>query len=145
MMIVGSIVMSALFLPTVDQAELECLAHNIYHEARGERIEGQIAVAHVTVNRVNHPNWGGSICEVVYELKQFSWTFLLDDHTPTDTRAYNKAKVIARDVMLGNTEDPSLGAVFYHANYVDPAWAEQLQISRVIGSHIFYTWDGKWK
>lgn len=32
--------------------ELECLALNIYHEARSESLAGQYAVADVTVNRV---------------------------------------------------------------------------------------------
>lgn len=130
--------------PNVDQQELECLAKNIYHEARGEVVEGQIAVAHVTLNRVEHKNWPNTICEVVYEPYQFSWTHLIADHTPTDDKAWHQAQVIARDVMIGNTEDPSAGATFYHASYVNPSWAKQMDISRVIGLHIFYTWDGTW-
>lgn len=144
MSILTGITMSALMSPAVDPQELECLAMNIYHEARSERVEGQLAVAHVTANRVAHDKWGSTICEVVYEPKQFSWTFLLEDHTPHETAAYKKAEVIARDVLIGNTEDPTYGAVFYHASYVNPSWVKYMDISKIIGSHIFYTWDGDW-
>jgi N-acetylmuramoyl-L-alanine amidase len=130
--------------PEVDPKQHECLAMNIYHEARGERVEGQIAVAHVTINRVSHDKWGTSICDVVYEPKQFSWTHMIKDHTPKDSKAWSNAKIIARDVMIGNTEDPTMGAVFYHANYVNPDWAEYMDLSKVIGRHLFYTWDGDW-
>jgi N-acetylmuramoyl-L-alanine amidase len=130
--------------PVVDEVEHNCLALNIYHEARGERIEGQIAVAHVTVNRVDHEEWPASICDVVYQPKQFSWTHLIEDHTPKDMTAWKRAKVIARDVMIGNTEDPTYGAVFYHANYVNPDWSKYMDLSKVIGRHLFYTWDGDW-
>jgi len=46
--------------------------------------------------------------------------------------------------MIGNVEDPSKGAVFYHANWVNPDWAKQMDLSKVIGNHLFYTWDGVW-
>ena len=130
--------------PEIDPEEHRCLAMNIYHESRGERLEGQIAVAHVTVNRVNHDEWGNTICDVVYQPKQFSWTHLIKDTTPKDSKSWRQAKVIARDVMIGNTEDPTYGSVFYHANYVNPNWAEFMTLSKVIGRHLFYTWDGDW-
>ena len=75
MSIAAGIVAAAMMAPpTVDPKQHNCLALNIYHEARGERVEGQIAVAHVTMNRVNHEKWPSTICEVVYQPKQFSWT-----------------------------------------------------------------------
>ena len=147
MSVIGSLItLSMLGAPTVDPVEQECLAMNIYHESRGEVIEGQVAVAHVTMNRVKHSNWPTSICDVVYQPYQFSWTHLIKDQTPRDKKMWKQAKVIARDVMIGNTVDPTDNAVFYHANYVNPDWAEQesMDVSKVIGVHIFYTWDGTW-
>lgn len=145
MSIAAGIVAAAMMAPpTVDSKQHECLALNIYHEARGERVEGQIAVAHVTMNRLAHTKWPGSICEVVYQPKQFSWTHLIKQQTPQEYKAWNAAKVIARDVMIGNVADPTMGAVYYHANYVDPSWAEYMDLSKVIGNHLFYTWDGDW-
>jgi spore germination cell wall hydrolase CwlJ-like protein len=128
----------------IDVVEHNCLAMNIYHEARNEPEEGQIAVAHVTLNRVNHTNWPNTICDVVYDPMQFSWTHLVLDHTPRESASWETSKTIARDVMLGNNIDPTHGAVFYHANYVNPTWVTYVTLSRVIGSHLFYTWDGDW-
>ena len=130
--------------PSIDTKEHDCLAMNIYHEARGEVVEGQIAVAHVTLNRVNHTEWPNNICDVVYQLKQFSWTFMVADQSPTELKAWAQAKIIARDVMIGNVDDPTEGATFYHAAYVNPSWADQMEISKIIDKHVFYTWDGVW-
>ena len=143
--IVASLAAAAMMsAPQVDEEQHRCLAMNVYHEARGERVEGQIAVAHVTINRVNHREWKKSICEVVYQPKQFSWTHLIKDPTPKEKKAWEQAKVIARDVMIGNTQDPTKGAVYYHANWVNPTWANYMDLSKVIGNHLFYTWDGDW-
>jgi N-acetylmuramoyl-L-alanine amidase len=131
--------------PEVNEADKNCLAMNIYHEARGESAEGQIAVAMVTLNRVAHTNWPDNICDVVYEHKQFSWTWTMVDHTPHEQTAWNIANVIARDVMIGNVTDVTNGAVFYHASYVNPSWLDYVDLSKVIGSHLFYTWDGNWE
>ena len=130
--------------PQLDPKELECMALNIYHEARSEVVEGQIAVAHVTMNRVKHSYFPNSICDVVYQNKQFSWTWLVDDHTPHEKKAWEQSQTIARDVMIGNTVDPSKGATFYHASYVNPSWIKAMKVSKVIGLHIFYAWDGTW-
>ena len=130
--------------PEVDVKSHNCLAMNIYHEARGEVVEGQIAVAHVTLNRVEHAEWPNNICDVVYQPKQFSWTFMIKDQTPSENKAWSQAKVIARDVMIGNVDDPTEGATFYHATYVNPSWADQMEVSKIIDKHVFYTWDGVW-
>jgi len=131
--------------PVIPEKDLECLALNIYHESRGETVEGQIGVAFVTLNRVEHDNWPDSICDVVYQEKQFSWTHVVKDHTPYERKPYREAQAIARDVIIGNVVDPSKGAVFYHARWVNPSWTSYVEVSKVIGNHIFYTWDGDWK
>lgn len=48
------------------KAEIDCLAKNVFHEARGESVEGQKAVVAVTLNRLNLARWGRSVCDVVY-------------------------------------------------------------------------------
>ena len=141
---IGLLSVAMMAPPEVDKEQHKCLALNIYHEARSESMQGQIAVAQVTLNRVEHDKWPSTICEVVYEPKQFSWTHTLSNHSTTEARAWSKARIIARDVMIGNVEDPTYGAVFYHANYVDPSWAEYVDLTKVIGNHLFYTWDGDW-
>jgi len=142
--VAGIVGIAMLGEPNIDPKQHECLAMNIYHEARSEVVEGQMAVAHVTLNRVKHHKFPKTICEVVYQKKQFSWTHTIKDTTPWEKKHWEQAKVIARDVMIGNTVDPTKGATFYHANYVNPYWAKTMEVSKVIGLHIFYTWDGIW-
>lgn len=127
-----------------DVEQRDCLALNIYHESRGESTEGQFAVAHVTMNRVKHSNWGNTICDVVYDPMQFSWTHLLTDTTPYELDSWLKAKMIANKVMNNQSFDLTHGAVFYHATRVDPSWVPFVDESVTIGDHIFYTWDGDW-
>ena len=137
-------VRNALFTVNIDPNESHCLAQNIYFEAGNQSLEGMAAVADVTINRKDNASYPNTICEVVYQPKQFSWTHLIKDHTPMEKKAWKKARVIARDVMIGNVDDPTHGAVFYHANYVNPDWASFMDLSKVIGNHLFYTWDGDW-
>ena len=146
-MTLGAILALALnsgYGPELDKTHVECMAKNIYFESRGEPIEGQIAVAHVTMNRVKHSKWPNNICDVVYEPKQFSWTHLIKDQTPANLEAWKTAVIVARDVMIGNTVDPTGGAQFYHAGYVNPEWNKYMEVSKIIGTHVFYNWDGQW-
>jgi len=134
----ASAIALALIYPQVDPEQHKCLSLNVYHEARGERVEGQIAVAQVTLNRKADNRWPDTICGVVYQDKQFSWTHTIEDHTPKEEAAWKQAQIIARDVMIGNVEDPTVGATHYHASWVNPAWAKELKLAKVIGVHLFY-------
>ena len=118
----------------------ECLALNIYHEARNQPVNGQYAVAHVTMNRVASLKHADNICDVVYADKQFSWTWTLSDTTPDDQKAYKLAYTIASEVMSNTSKDNTGGADHYHADYVNPFWAtEEFMIKTAeIGTHIFY-------
>lgn len=118
--------------------QAECLALNIYHEARGESVMGQIAVAHVTLNRVADRRWPSTICEVVYQPKQFSWTHMVSNRTPRNGFNWTRAQNLAQAVIDGVDEDNTDGAVYYHADYVNPVWNRNLTVTTVIGAHIFY-------
>lgn len=122
----------------------ECLAMNIYHEARGEPIVGQIAVAQVTVNRTHHDYFPDTVCEVVWQDNQFSWTNDGRSDRIRDEEAYNVALNIAEWVLMGREEDPTNGALFYHADHVNPFWTRSVDEETKIGDHVFYTWDGTW-
>lgn len=127
--------------------EIGCLALNIYHEARGESVLGQIAVAQVVMNRVDNSYWPDTVCDVVYQPHQFSWTQdHLSDETPDD-EAWGRALSIANTVYNQEEDDPSNGAVFYHATYINtPSFGRHhsTTVSAEIGIHIFYVWDGSW-
>lgn len=119
-----------------------CLALNIFHEARGELIPGQYAVAQVTMNRA-----GGkqrNICREVYKPRAFSWTHQkvrFKHPSKTNPHAWQTAQRIARIVIAGNVNvDLSRGATHYHATHVRPDWSKSPQLVRTrrIGNHIFY-------
>ena len=46
---------------------LECLTSAVYYEAGSESDDGQRAVAQVVLNRVRHPAFPASVCDVVYQ------------------------------------------------------------------------------
>jgi spore germination cell wall hydrolase CwlJ-like protein len=124
----------------IDNREVECLARNIYFEARNQPTRGQEAVAHVTLNRLKSGKHGNSICEVVYQPYAFSWT--LDRFKSKAQLKEIKAEALANEIafktMLGETEDPTNGATHYHANYVKPYWSKRLEKKVRIQDHIFY-------
>jgi len=72
--IVGGLLIACMHAYESKAAEIKCLADNIYFEALTESDAGKIAVANVTMNRVKHPAFPNSVCDVVWEPKQFSWT-----------------------------------------------------------------------
>jgi spore germination cell wall hydrolase CwlJ-like protein len=125
-----------------DQQEIDCLAKNIYFEARGEPDRGKAAVAHVTLNRMESGRYPDTVCGVVYDRNrrgcQFSWT--CDRHVDRlrDLKSFYIAKLIASDIYINRPRDFTQGSMFYHANYVRPYWASSFTKTLVIGSHIFY-------
>jgi spore germination cell wall hydrolase CwlJ-like protein len=130
--------------------ELDCMALNIYREAGHEPIEGRIAVAQVTMNRVDHPDFPNDVCGVVYQksvvyskiICQFSWYCDATHRArPINQNAYNESYEVAKKVMLENFRLPSLhDALYYHADYVNPRW--KLERIEKIGAHIFYKQHG---
>jgi spore germination cell wall hydrolase CwlJ-like protein len=138
-------------LPTTKK-QIECLAENIYFEAGHEPEKGKVAVAMVTLNRVEHKSWPNTVCGVVQEKNsrvcQFSWwcephnkaKAVNRKYTHQERVIYNKAKEVALDVYINydklKENDVTHGAYFYHADYVSPGW--RLTKTTKIGRHIFY-------
>lgn len=132
------------------KAEHECLAKNIYFEARQESILGQVGVALVTLLRVNDARYPGDICgvitqggELVRHKCHFSWYCDGKPDIPTEKQAYRLAQDIATIILDPETEIPdfTFGATHYHADYVDPYWAPMLVKLTTIETHIFYRED----
>ena len=132
-------------LSSIDEKEVHCLALNIYFEARGESEIGQQAVGHVVMNRVEHPTYPDSVCEVVHQggeqrlyRCQFSWWCDSQSDKPVDQKAWRQSLQLALDIYLGFLEDTTDGALWYHATYVTPYWSKKLLQGPKIGQHIFY-------
>jgi spore germination cell wall hydrolase CwlJ-like protein len=118
--------------------EVECLALNIYHEARGEPREGQVAVGYVTLNRLRamRARWGKDVCEVVWKPHQFSWT--KNPPPIKNLTAWEKSWEIALGVMENKLPNPIGPADHYHARRIQPRWAKKMVRVKTIGQHIFY-------
>ena len=120
-------------------AEEDCLANAVYFEARGESLEGQLAVAEVVMNRARSGRYPPTWCGVVVQRSQFS--FVRGGIIPPANRgseAWRRAVAIARIAQAGTTRMLAPNVLWYHANYVSPSWGRRLSRSSVIGAHIFY-------
>lgn len=125
------------------RADQECLAAAVYFEARGEPNEGQIAVAEVVLNRAASGKYPTSICAVVTQPAQFS--FVRRGRIPPiakATEAWRTALAIAHVAGERHAHEIGPDVLWYHANYVSPAWDRQLVRVTQIGAHIFYSGSG---
>lgn len=126
--------------------DLHCLAQNVYFEARGEPLEGQYAVAEVTLNRTRAPNFPHTVCGVVHEARwdpsrrrfvaDFSWT-LLGAVSPAGP-AWRQALAVAAAEYDDLHESVVPSALYYHSTGVHPGWSRTRKVVAVIGNQIFY-------
>lgn len=122
--------------PADMDAELRCLAGAVYFESRGESLPGQLAVAHVVINRANSGRFPKSLCGVVHQPSQFS--FVRGGKMPAirEGAQWNNAVAIAQIARDGSWKNQAPGALFFHARYVSPGWRKTRVAS--IDNHIFY-------
>lgn len=133
-----------------DNRQVQCLANNIYHEARNQSDTGQYAVALVTLNRVESPRFPNTVCRVVHQAVrdssgapirhkcQFSWYCDGRSDRIAEPLAFAKALDIAEDVYFGRVEDFTNNATFYHTRSVNPDWAKVFNVVYEHQYHIFY-------
>ena len=148
MVILGAYLLQDRSLPEPaeeDLADLDCLALNIYFEARGEVLNGKRAVGHVVMNRVADQKFPGTACEVIHQGSkeklnrcQFSWWCDGRSDQPLDQLAWRESRQIAWEIMRGASRDPTRGALWYHAVHVAPDWSETMDQGPRIGRHLFY-------
>lgn len=149
--------------------EIECMALNIYHEAKNQSVAGQIAVGLVVINRVKDRRFPNGICSVIYEGPvreswktredpnladedrvyypkrhrcQFSWYCDGKNDTPTENIAWQLAVHVAEKLLFTRSYSGMIdGATHYHADYVKPSWRHDMTMVSKIDDHIFYRWD----
>ena len=131
-----------------------CLAQNIYFEARGSNLADRAGVANVVMNRTKDRRYPATICEVVRQGEkdangnmvrnrcQFSWYCDGKSDVPGNQDLWIDAQMLAWE-MIENNKYRGLteGATHYHATYVSPNWARDLQLVGRLGAHIFYRWE----
>lgn len=145
------------FIPDMEKA-IECMSLNIYHEARNESADAQKAVAWVVLNRVKSDLFPDSVCKVIYQARyskwwkethgkdvplrhkcQFSWYCDGKSDKVYEWDKYEEAREIAYTVLMNSySADPTGGALWYHADYVNPNWSSHYDRTAKIGTHIFY-------
>jgi N-acetylmuramoyl-L-alanine amidase len=141
----------------VDQKDLECMSKNIYFEAAIESTAGKMAVAQVTMNRVNSPKFPNTVCAVITQGKhhangfpvrdrcQFSWYCDGKGDDPHKGKMWRESELVAEYVLSTPTlMDITDGATHYHANYIDsPRWAVPSRKTVAIDTHIFFNHSRK--
>ena len=134
--------------------ERYCMAQNIYFEAANQSFAGKLAVAHVVINRTEDLQFPNEICDVIYQAKtkvnwkgnvvpirnqcQFSWYCDGLSDEPVDSVTWIKSLRIADLVLTGEYKDITEGALWYHADYIYPYWADELEEVTQIDNHRFY-------
>ena len=118
-------------------SSIDCLARNVYYEARSESLLGQYAVAEVTMNRKGSLGYPKTVCDVVYQKDAFSWTGMKNLEEPSGP-AWQRAVKVAQDVYYGRRSGEIQGATHYHATYVKPDWSSERERIARIGRHVFY-------
>ena len=124
-------------VPLDEQAN--CIAVAVYHEARGETLEGQLAVARVIMNRAVSGRYPASWCGVVKQPWQFS--FVRNGRMPSvdeGSTAWRNALGVTRLAINNAVQSVPTDTLWYHANYVAPSWGRRLTRVSQIGAHIFY-------
>lgn len=107
------------------------MVETIYFESRGQPVKGMIAVAHVTLNRLNSDDFSDTICGVVYQKGQYSWTKIKSKKI-TESEQYMLSLHIADKVLSGQSKDPTNGALFFKRG------KRVKGMKAKIGDHVFY-------
>lgn len=114
-----------------------CMALTIYHEARGEPLSAQLGVGYVVLSRKRDRRWPDDICEVVYQKKQWEWTF---DNLPDlvfEKKAFEKALAVATIVLHHEFPDITKGANHVYSGSRPPWWAKNMKVTLRVGKLTF--------
>lgn len=139
----------------VDNKDLECMATNMYFEARNQNTDAAMAaVGYIVLNRVAARRYQNTVCGVVYEGKrisgqyvknkcQFSWVCdgtpnVVSPHNAIERDAWERSKRIAYGVLSRTIDNPIGSATMYHATYVSPYWMDAYDMVVQVEDHIFY-------
>ncbi len=130
-----------------ERENLDCLARNVYFEARGEPAAGMRAVAEVTMNRAASRLYPGTLCAVVYQknwdpirrryVGAFSWTEF-DALPAPQGEAWRRAQEAAESVYYRRVPAALPGVLHFHATHIRPEWSREKTLVARIGRHAFY-------
>ena len=129
---------------TYTHKDFTCLRDNIFFEARNQSTLGMAMVGVVTIERTKMSNFPNTICGVVYETAQFSWT----RHRPkpnmknkVEYKAWKMCGLIAANLLLNSDgiDDIYKNVAYYHKTTIHPKWANSMRREFVVQDHVFYS------
>ncbi len=136
----GSSTIEVKVAPLYSAAHLDLFARLVHAESRGERYEGQVAVAASVLNRVQHRNYPNSLYGVINQRDSRGYA----QYSPIDdgsikNPAGQSAKDAVWDALAG--WDPSQGATGFFApakvsNKNNWVWKQVPTLQ--IGNHLFF-------
>jgi spore germination cell wall hydrolase CwlJ-like protein len=132
------------------QRSVDCLAAATYYEAAAEGDDAQRAVAQVVINRMRHPAFPNSICDVVFQGSERAtgcqFTFTCDGslRRQPSIAGWKRAREIAAAALNGKVFKPVGHSTHYHTNWVVPYWSASLDKVTSVGTHLFFRWTGGW-
>src|SRR5258708_7124377 len=98
-------------------SDLEIVARTVWGEARGEGVDGWVAVSWVIKNRAGHPGWWGrDLKSVCLKRAQFSSWNIDDRNRPkmlalaTNDPLLTRIRGTVAEVLAGTVPDPTGGA-----------------------------------
>ena len=123
--------------------DMEIFAKTIFGEARGETLEGQVAVACCILNRFNSKKWfaGKTIAQTCQKPWQFSCWNKNDPNAQKIANltfpTYSKYFPVIKEAMQ---KDITNGATHYYAPALVkcPNWAKDKTPCARIGNHLFF-------
>ena len=143
--------LSFLFIFPVKADDFDCLVEAVYHEGRSESMIAQLAIANVILTRVESSKYPDSICGVVHQgmywkgnpvRNRCKFSYWCDGKSESmqNIKALLKVSNVAEMALKGVQVKQTVGATYYHANYVMPFWASNPRFKSVgaVGTHIFY-------
>ncbi len=117
------------------QNTFQCMMCNCHLEAGNQSYEGKVAVNRVVMTRARMSSYPNSVCGVIYQRAQFSWTLQRSTRNKTISgSAYNNCYNSVREAYNSTGHFAS----HYHANYVSPGWRRGCSGRFTIGAHHFY-------
>lgn len=127
------------------EQDIKCLQDNIFYEARNQSPLGQMMVAVVTIQRAKMPEYPSTVCGVVHDYAQFSWTLKarkpVNFKSKMESRAWWFAGLIAQQALISaNSIDSAYkNLAYYHKTTIHPYWAGKMREEFVIDDHVFYS------
>ena len=131
------------------EKQLACLARNVFYEASGEPMEGQMAVAQVTVNRARSGLFPNDLCAVIAQstivgsdtrVCQFSWYCNSDLNKARVIKPWEPSYIAAKKVFLDGQKVARIDkdVMWFHEDSikVNPRWPHK--VATKIGNHVFY-------